>query len=294
MTDKKVIVFGEVLFDCFPDGQRVLGGAPFNVAWHLKALGAAPLFISSVGEDPSGQQIKDAMAGWGMDLRGVQTHAGQPTGQVNVKIIDNEPAYDIISPCAYDNIEPGQLPNLPDSPLLYHGSLAIRNAVSKATLQAIKRLTKPYVFLDVNLRTPWWRTRDILPLLDDTSWLKLNHHELSRLVPDSDTQDCRINHLFCATHLKQITLTHGEQGAVHYRFDGAGPICAAPEKRVAVVDTVGAGDAFSSVLLLGKLKNWTMQITIKRALEFAGAVVGIRGATTVDKTFYRPFLTAWK
>ena len=32
------VVFGEVLFDCFPDGSRVLGGAPFNVAWHCQAF----------------------------------------------------------------------------------------------------------------------------------------------------------------------------------------------------------------------------------------------------------------
>ncbi|MBA1332725.1 carbohydrate kinase, partial [Candidatus Endoriftia persephone str. Guaymas] len=48
------IIFGEVLFDCFEDGSRVLGGAPFNVAWHLQALGAAPLFISRVGDDSLG------------------------------------------------------------------------------------------------------------------------------------------------------------------------------------------------------------------------------------------------
>ena len=45
------LVFGEVLWDCFPDGQQVLGGAPFNVAWHLHAFGISPLFVSRVGQD---------------------------------------------------------------------------------------------------------------------------------------------------------------------------------------------------------------------------------------------------
>ncbi len=35
-----IVVFGEVLFDCFPSGEKLLGGAPFNVAYHLQALGA--------------------------------------------------------------------------------------------------------------------------------------------------------------------------------------------------------------------------------------------------------------
>ena len=38
MQNDPITVFGEVLFDQFPDGANVLGGAPFNVAWHLKAL----------------------------------------------------------------------------------------------------------------------------------------------------------------------------------------------------------------------------------------------------------------
>lgn len=50
-------IFGEVLFDHFPDGSRVLGGAPFNVAWHTQAFGLAPCFISRIGNDPAGYEI---------------------------------------------------------------------------------------------------------------------------------------------------------------------------------------------------------------------------------------------
>ncbi len=293
MTGRQIIVFGEVLFDCFPDGHRVLGGAPFNVAWHLQAFGAAPLFISSVGEDLLGEQIKNAMAGWGMDLNGLQTRADQPTGQVTVNIADNEPAYDIVSPCAYDYIQSGQLPGLPDHPVLYHGTLAIRNPVSAGTLLAVKHQTSPYVFLDVNLRAPWWRINDILPLLGGTSWLKLNFHELAELVPDRREKESRINKLFSSTQLKHITLTQGEKGAAIYSASGLPSISISPPKTISVIDTVGAGDAFSSVLLLGKIRNWNLNTTLKRAQEFAGAVVEIRGATTTDQTFYRPFLNAW-
>ncbi len=46
----QVCVFGEVLFDHFPDGRRVLGGAPFNVAWNLAAnvVLAAALAIATL------------------------------------------------------------------------------------------------------------------------------------------------------------------------------------------------------------------------------------------------------
>lgn len=84
MTCERICLFGEVLFDHFPDGKQVLGGAPFNVAWHLQALGQAPLFISRVGTDPEGEQIRRSMDDWGMDLGGLQTDPALPTGRVSV------------------------------------------------------------------------------------------------------------------------------------------------------------------------------------------------------------------
>ena len=55
------MIFGEVLFDEFEDGSTVLGGAPFNVAWHLQGLGVSPLFISRVGQDNLGDQVLSGM-----------------------------------------------------------------------------------------------------------------------------------------------------------------------------------------------------------------------------------------
>ena len=295
MTSKQIIIFGEVLFDCFPDGHNVLGGAPFNVAWHLQAFGTTPLFISSVGKDPQGDQIKAAMTSWGMNLDGLQTDPNHPTGQVKVNIIDNEPFYDIVNQCAYDYIKQDQLPHLHRQPLLYHGSLAIRNSVSAKTLLAIKNQTAPDVFLDVNFRPPWWNIKDIFSLLNDTAWLKLNNNELAELLPDYPEENIRIAELFSSTPLKSITLTRGKKGATTYNsFNTPPPSSISPKKTISVIDTVGAGDAFTSVLILGKIKKWDMETTLKRAQNFASAIVGIRGATTIDKNFYIPFVKAWE
>ena len=35
------LIFGEVLYDVFPGGEEVLGGAAFNAAWNLQGLGLA-------------------------------------------------------------------------------------------------------------------------------------------------------------------------------------------------------------------------------------------------------------
>ena len=85
------LVFGEVLFDRFPDGSELLGGAPFNVAWNLHGLGLRPLLIGAVGDDDLGRRVLAAMDSWGMGRSGVQVVAGRETGIVKpVKI--TEPA----------------------------------------------------------------------------------------------------------------------------------------------------------------------------------------------------------
>ena len=82
-------IFGEVLYDCFPDGEQVLGGAPFNVAWHLQALGDSPTLISRVGMDARGKQIIESMRSWGMDTSIMQQDSEKPTGIVSIKINRN-------------------------------------------------------------------------------------------------------------------------------------------------------------------------------------------------------------
>ena len=59
-------------------------------------------------------------------------------------------------------------------------------------------------------------------------------------------------------------------------------------------DTVGAGDAFASVLLLGLLLDWPMQQTLQRAQAFASAIVGVRGATVSDAGFYERICVDWE
>jgi fructokinase len=162
-SSKPPVIFGEVLFDCFPDGAQVLGGAPFNVASHLAAFGAAPVFVSSVGGDALGDQIERAMAKRGMSRLGLQRDPLHGTGSVQVRLVDGEPSYDIVADRAYDQIQAAALPTLPVGGLLYHGSLALRGETSAAALQALCEQTDAAVFLDVNLRDPWWDKSRVSP-----------------------------------------------------------------------------------------------------------------------------------
>ncbi|SMF97364.1 fructokinase [Methylomagnum ishizawai] len=288
------VIFGEVLFDRFPDGRMVLGGAPFNVAWHLRGLGEDPLLISRVGDDPSGGVVRAAMAGWGMDVAGLETDPVHPTGTVWVGFRDGEPHYEILPDQAYDFIDGGDGRMLIDPPaFLYHGSLALRQPVSRRALETLARQLDCPVFMDVNLRPPWWRAGEILRWTAGADWLKLNGDELAVLVPGCDLPERKARRFLEAHFLRYLVLTQGSEGALALGNAGeratVRPSLAGP-----VVDTVGAGDAFSAVFLLGRLRGWPLALSLERAQDFASGVVGLRGATVADPDFYRPFAEAWR
>ncbi|MBK1701438.1 carbohydrate kinase family protein [Thiococcus pfennigii] len=285
------LIFGEVLYDVFPDGEA-LGGAPFNVAWHLQAFGRAPLFISRVGDDARGQAIAAAMADWGLDTRGLQRDREAPTGIVQVRLRDGEPTYEIVPDQAYDRIEPTALPEAGTGALLYHGSLALRSPTSRAALEALCRAHHPAVFVDVNLRAPWWEPAAVRDRLAAATWVKINAAELAELAPTGSDRPDQAAALQQAFDLATLFVTEGAAGA--FARESTGTLTrVAPRSQVTVVDAVGAGDAFASVLILGLLADWPLAPTLERAQAFASAIVGRRGATIRDRDFYAPFLEAW-
>lgn len=291
MTDSKLVVYGEVLFDCFPDGTRVLGGAPFNVAWHSQAFGLDPLFISRVGNDEMGSEIRSGMLDWGMDSSGLQLDSVHATGIVDVSFEQGQPSYKIIENSAWDFIDQQAVPVINKCSILYHGSLILRNHVSAHCLEKLKQQCTDSIFIDVNLRNPWWDLPQINTIMQDAKWIKINDEELRLIVQLERDIESKARHLLSELGLDLIVVTQGSAGAI--AISQKETVLVQPEKNVNVVDTVGAGDAFSSVLILGLLKDWSLDDTLRRAQQFASAVVGQHGATTQDKNFYIPFIEKW-
>ena len=286
------LIFGEVLFDHFPNGSVVLGGAPFNVAWHLHAFGLQPVMITRIGQDALGKRIEESMRSWGMDCSGLQKDPDHPTGTVEVLFEEGEPAYEIVDQVAYDFIDASQLPPLDGSWLLYHGSLALRHENSAAALAALMERYSCCRFVDINLRPPWWQPGHLTQMIEGADWLKLNQAELAEICPGTGNKEEAIEKL-SAMISKQIVLTGGEQGATVISTDDDSEYSVVPERATSVTDTVGAGDAFCSVFVAGKLLNWPLDITMQRAQAFASAIVGLRGATSQDKDFYGQFTRLW-
>jgi len=287
------VLFGEVLFDCFPDGETVLGGAPFNVAWHLQAFGARPLMISRIGNDPLGHRIRDTMRAWGMDDRGIQIDPVHPTGTVDVRIENGEPRFEILQDRAWDHIAAEPLPATERIALFYHGSLILRSPASRQALHGLLQKLGAPVFIDVNLRPPWWQADVVHARLHSARWAKLNEEELLQLAPAGADLETRAQALLRHHALELLITTRGAAGALAHHRDGR-RLQVSPPPADNLVDTVGAGDAFAAVCILGLLHDWPLERTLRRAQALASAVVGIRGATPGDPDFYTPFKKDWK
>lgn len=284
---------GEVLFDCFPDGSEVLGGAPFNVAWHLQGFGLKPLMISRIGEDGRGERVREAMQSHGLGLEGLQHDSTHPTGEVSIRFSTEGHHFDILADQAYDHIDAGQaVAQLPQegASLLYFGSLINRSATSAETLQTLRRRGLP-AFVDINLRQPWWVREGVEQLLQGVRWGKLNDEELRALEYggplDEAAESLRERH-----ELEFLLVTRAAEGALLVHADGQLAVPAPEPERL--VDTVGAGDAFAAIMILGLHRGWSARDTLQRAGEFASRICAQRGALPVQDELYGELMASWE
>jgi fructokinase len=293
------IIYGEVLFDQFPDGTETLGGAPFNVAWHLQGLGYRPLFISKVGDDPAGCRVLETMKTWGMDISAVQMDPMKPTGTVRVAIKNGEPSFEILPDQAYDHIDTQpalEVVQNAEAALLYHGSMICRSDKSTATLNALKQHISRGTFVDLNLRTPWWNQSEIEAMVQHTEWLKLNRNELLILTRSEVNTEKKLMDLAgqCADrwNLEGLIVTLGREGA--FMAASAKHVVTVPAVKVErFVDSVGAGDGFSAVAIIGVLEGWHFGTIVRRAVAFAADVCQHRGALIHEKTVYEACMERW-
>jgi len=283
-----LVVFGEVLFDCFPNGTRVLGGAPFNVAWGLRGFGHAPLFISAVGDDVDGQAIRQKMVDWQMATDGLQLDSPHATGVVQVTVEEDEPNYDICEERAWDYVQDD---GWAATELIYHGLLALRSERSRATFESLIERSTAKRFFDVNLRPPYASMELIKRWAQGVDWLKLNIDELEsllggRTVDFDDDAVSAVEELRARYEIHNVLLTGGSRGARMIGEVGQVACIPAPTPDP-FIDTVGAGDAFSAYTLHSLIIGTPVEQIVQNASRFAAKVCGMQGATTTDKKFYQ-------
>ncbi len=292
-----VLLFGEILIDRFPD-QEVLGGAPFNVAMHLGAFGCVPVLVSRIGHDNAGSRLLQALESSGLPIHGVQLDSMHPTGVVEVHLTSESHRFDILPDRAYDHIHPrlSRMTALAVNPeLVYFGTLAQR-ASSHRALRHTLRAVGGQRFFDVNLRDPWVSAERLRWSLQQADIVKANDTELERIADlldlDVTSAEEQAKALVLRYELRGLLITCGATGA--WWLDNTGQQSSMAADPIAGIrDTVGAGDAFSAVFMLGLLHGWTIPVTLQRAHHFAGAICQIRGAIPEHPDFYKPFLEEW-
>lgn len=299
---RRVCVFGEALVDELPSGP-VPGGAPLNVACHAAGFGLEPLLLSRVGRDAAGGALLAALAARGVPAAGVEVDSARPTGRAVVSFRGAAPRFEIPEGAAFDAIDGAAASRAARAwqpSVVAFGTLALRGGVSLAALGEVLAATKAVRLADLNLRAPWYDGSVVCRVLSSANVVKVSDEELvevrrllSLATRDPEALSADVVRRF---RLRAFYVTRGAKGA--WVASRSGDVVRFAETPAAgppgpVVDTVGAGDAFTSAVLLGLVAGWSPEEVLRRGAAFAGAVTRIAGATPTDTSFYAPFLSAW-
>ena len=269
---------GEVLWDKFPDGDR-LGGAPANFAFHAAQLGANSRVISRTGRDPDGDRLREQLRRLGLLIDFLQSDPVNPTGTVLVQIDNGQPTYTITQSVAWDFLEPTeQLQNLVlQLDAICFGTLAQRNPVSRDTIRRVVSGCRADALrlFDINFRQTFYTPGDIEFGLSHATALKLNADELVVMGRIYGCESDILGKLFQRFPLDLIAVTRGAEGCALY---GRGQTVRSPGTPIQCVDAVGAGDAFSAMLAVGLLKNLPLQEIADRCNRIGAFVASQPGA----------------
>jgi len=280
----KVAGIGELLWDLLPTGKE-LGGAPFNYTYHALKIGCESYIISAVGEDTLGNEITTLLNKSGMDCQFIQVNS-YPTGTVSV-ILDNQgmPDYIIHENVAWDYIHwNDNLKSLASSlDALCFGSLAQRNKETAQTIQSFISALKIECLkvFDINLRQNYYDKEKVLWLLNHTDVLKFNNDELpviASFVGLKGNIKTQLRQLIKEFKLSLLAYTMGAEGSILLNSEAYSTMKA---PKINIVDTVGAGDSFTAILIAGILKNKPLPVIHTMATELSAFICTQKGATPV-------------
>jgi fructokinase len=286
-----IVGIGELLWDVYPDGRKVAGGAPFNFAFHCHQLGHPAVIVSRVGDDDLGRELREEVRRLGLSDESIQTDREHPTGTVRVTLDANKvPTYTITENVAWDYIEWGErLEKLAgEAVAVCFGTLAQRGDASCDAIQAMLCRARfgpggyAYRVFDVNLRQSYFDRQRITWSLYRSHTVKVNEEELGAIArlfgwagasPQEWVADL---FRFSAAETRLVIVTRGDQGCDIYPERGEMEHeTATPAK---VVDTVGAGDAFTAAVVCFNLEGRWLQAA-RFANHYAARVCEHQGAT---------------
>lgn len=271
----KIVCFGEVLWDIYPDRIEI-GGAPFNVYYRLHSLGNNVKIISSIGDDDLGLKARNFFKKNNLNSEFISIDKEHKTGQVKIQLESGEPSYNIVDNVAWDFIPINKEYTSEKLDYLIFGSLAVRKDKSFETLKEIIRKSK-FNILDLNIRQEYYKKDKLHYLLNSSDFLKINMDELFVLrdlfnIKYHETEDIA-QKIFSKFNLKYICLTNGSVNSSV--FDG-NKFIYVESLKVESIDNVGAGDNF--------LASFIDEYFIKKnSLKSSLKIASIYGAITTTK-----------
>jgi len=280
-----VVGLGELLWDILPTGEQ-LGGAPANFAYMTALLGDCGIIASRIGDDPVGYEALDRLEQADVNITHVQRDATHPTGTALIQLDDKgKPNYTILEDVAWDYFE--LIPDWQDlaacADAVCFGSLAQRSAESRDTIQRFLKAThrETLIVFDVNLRRPFYSAEVLSESLGLSDIVKLNDEELQTVVEllnlGGGRDEDSARELLQTYDLQLVCVTRGDRGSVLVTESAS---VEHPGFKVAVADTIGAGDAFSAALVHHHLRAASLERVSDAANRLAALVATQVGATS--------------
>ena len=274
-----VVGIGELLWDVLPTGKKA-GGAPINFVYHATQLGAEGYAISAVGKDELGEEIVQELDN--NHIAHCIESVDYQTGTVEVTLEKGIPTYNIIENVAWDHIPVSSkaIEIVKKAKAICFGTLAQRNMDSRKALTELLSYAPEDAlrFFDINIRQNYYSKELILDLLEKANILKINDEELEMLRSmmglGGDYEVC-CKALLEKYGLKYVILTAGSKFSAIYSTD-ENSVIGTP--KVAVADTVGAGDSFSGAFVYSILAGKSLKEAHRKAVNTAAFVCSKEGA----------------
>jgi fructokinase len=260
-------VVGEALVDLVPDGatgeyRAKPGGSPFNVAVGLARLGNHTSLMARFADDRYGRLLRSTAAAEGIDLSAAP-RAAERSSVATASVGGGGGAtyeFDIDGTADWQWTAAELRELRPATEVLHFGSLAswtppgaARIADLVAELRAGGRVLISY---DPNVRPAVMGPREAGARLVEQAVhrahiVKASRDDVEWLYPELPMEDVAARWSRLGARL--VVVTDGPDGATAYRR-GSDPV-RRPGRRVSVVDTIGAGDAFTAGLLSGLVRR---------------------------------------
>jgi fructokinase len=257
------VVSGEALMDVFGGADTAqglaldarIGGSPLNVAIGLARLGQPVAFFGALSSGFLGDRLLRALHDEGIDTRAVpRLDAPTTLGLVGLDAM-GVPSYAFYGAGCADRLLPlGALAQVPASARAFHfGSYAMVVEPVAATQRALVEREHPrsLIAYDPNIRLnvepalDRWR-ETLRWMLPRSHLLKVSEEDLGLLYPGQAAAELARDWL--GRGVVCVVVTHGGEGASAWR---QGEQLRVEPVKVAVQDTVGAGDTFQAALLAG-------------------------------------------